>query len=630
MRVALGVLGFMAAGVSAAGAAGERQPAPVRTPFASREALGIRSVTVTPAVVPAFGRVELTVQASATFENPFDAGDVSVDARIVAPSGKASDVPGFFYRAYRRELREGNEILTPSGAPSWRIRFCPSEPGVHRLAVRLHDRTGTAVARDREFRVRPSSSPGMVRVSGRDSRYFELDNGKPYYPIGANVRGSGARGTFDFDDWMTAYGRAGANCARLSLTSAPFVLQRPGGAAGGLGPGLIDLESAWRLDHVLRSADASGLSVLLTVDSYESLAATGVPGGQWDCSLYNAANGGPLATPEEFWTSTVARGQYLNKLRYVVARYGASPRLVAWELWNEIDRTEGYASAPVREWHAQVRKALEKLDPHRHLVSSSFHQPGGDPALNRQPALDFVQAHVYDSRDPARAVIEAQRALASYRKPLLATAVAADLLRSRAEEDPKGLQVHDPLWASMVSGLAGAAQPLGQDRYVQSHRLYPLFTAASKFAAGIDWPAEKLRGIPARAGWKQAAGRSAPALEIWASAGERTALAWARVEGRTWQRVAEQREAVAAVPPSILTLNGLAPGHWSAEVWDTWSGRMVGTQAVVVPASQVARIELPQVRTDLAVKLRHKGMGMRPAGERRTGRPDGKPGPSRR
>ena len=45
--------------------------------------------------------------------------------------------------------------------------------------------------------------------------------------------------------------------------------------------------------------------------------------GQWKNNPYNAANGGPCARPEDFWTDAMARRFYRMRLRYLAARYGA-------------------------------------------------------------------------------------------------------------------------------------------------------------------------------------------------------------------------------------------------------------------------------------------------------------------
>ncbi|HNX05693.1 MAG TPA: hypothetical protein PKI32_09335, partial [Opitutales bacterium] len=56
--------------------------------------------------------------------------------------------------------------------------------------------------------------------------------------------------------------------------------------------------------------------------------------------------------------------------------------------------------------------------------------------------------------------------------------------------------------------------------------------------------------------------------------------------------------------PSVLVLPGLAKGKWDVELWDTWGGKPIQTFRVRVPASGEARVALPAIEKDLAVKLR--------------------------
>jgi hypothetical protein len=62
-----------------------------------------------------------------------------------------------------------------------------------------------------------------------------------------------------------------------------------------------------------------------------------VSDAEWKISPYNKANGGPAATPTEFFTSKKAQLRYKDKLRYIIARWGYSTHIAAWELFNEID-----------------------------------------------------------------------------------------------------------------------------------------------------------------------------------------------------------------------------------------------------------------------------------------------------
>ena len=752
------------AGSSAATCAAPFDPsAPIRTPYARHEALGIRKITIAPQSVPAFERIEITVEAGATFDNPFDSGDVALDARIVAPSKKVYDVPGYFHQGYRRELKGRREVLTPIGKPAWKIRYCPSEPGAHQFSLRLRDRSGTAAAPSRRFTVTPGKSPGLIRVSPRDRRYFAFDSGKAYFPLGANIPAAGWRGTFDYDDWLPSLAKSGGNYARLSLApdSPTFALERVGKTEEGLGIGQFDPANAWRVDRVLETARRNGLYLMLTLEASSSLSSRWSLAPQWSTAPHNAQNGGPLSRPQEYWRSEAMLGLYKNKLRYVVARYGASPHVFAWELWNAPDTTDSYHSDQARDWFKEVTNELQKLDPYRHLITTSFARHEGDRAVASLDDLSFVQTQALGASDAATAVADAQSQQVRHGKPHYVGDTAANIWTDRSDYDPNGLQVHDPLWASIALAASGAAQPRWWSGYLAPRRLFTLFTPAARFTADIDWPAERFKPTSSRAEWlkrpatlprtdlaidttdgtwtaseinrprsvlvnrsgatgqvpvasllhgvhtrsefhnpvtfqttlpwatrfevqvrgvsgegggalrimldgknvlerdfvdrdpslqpdqryagiygvdvpagshtlqvanvgqdwleagyffRDAVERTGPPLQVWSAAGRSTALAWARPAGRTWHRVCELKRPVSPTPPCTLLLPGLTPGKWQAELWDTWSGRVVGRQAVTVARSGTARLALPKIERDLAVKLRREGTDIRTPG----------------
>jgi hypothetical protein len=727
--------------------------AALATPYAQQQPLELRSVRLSSEAVACYERVELTVDLSATYGNPFDPEDVALDARVTQPDGQTVTVPGFLDRPFQRVLTNGQEKVTPSGDPVWRVRFAPAQPGGYTAVVALRDRTGQRESKPVRFAAKPGNDPGFVRLSSRDRRYFAFDNGQAYFPIGENVCWGGRRGTRDFDDWLPALGRAGGNYARFWLSPCwfTFALERPGKPEQGLGLGQFDLASAWRLDYALDLARTNGIRVMLCIDSFNILRDQPM----YDCwkdTPHNAAKGGPLQRPAEFWTSAEMDRLYRNKLRYLVARYGADTAVLSWEFWNEVDIISDYETEPVKQWHARMARHLRGIDPYRHLITTSFARSDGDPAIDALPELDYVQTHHYGSPDIVATLARQQRDKARYAKPHYVGEIGADAGGGRFGDDPGGLQIHDPLWVALATGASGLAAPWYWES-IHTSNLYGLFGAAARFAADIDWPGEALRPVepqldwqtrpdpmprkdllldsgpaswqkddfnrpravritrdgaagelpvasiqhgtgghrdkhnpvtfetdlpwPTRllvdvggvSGWGGAAlrvevdgqtvltqafpntnppekhdtlnqynrayavdlpaGRHTarventgpdwfycgfrfekavesvrPPLIAWAITGKSTAIAWVRVEGRSWRRVCALKEQIPAAPPSVLTLPGLAAGGWRAELWDTWAGRIIETRRIRVPASGEARLALPAIENDLAVKLR--------------------------
>jgi hypothetical protein len=464
-----------------------------------------------------YRQAEYEVRLRASFENPFDSAQVALDAEIVAPSGRRVRVPGFLYRPYRRAtgkatlpiayasteaVRKGAqmeksydraEVLVPSGEASWRVRFTPTESGTHRVSLTVRDRVGIARKTGLLVRVAKSGAPkGFVRVDGANRRAFRLSTGEPYFPIGANVSWAGERGTRDYDDWLPEYAKAGANWGRvwLSPTWTTFSIERSRS-------GTVDLANAWRLDYVLNLAERNGLYLALCIDSYNVLRDR-INWPEWERSPYNAANGGAASNPLDFWSDAESARRYRDKLRYLVARWGPSPNVFAWEFWNEVDGVADYRLAPVLEWHRRMGAFLKKLDPYRHLVSTSFGGNGagaGDASVFALPEMDYSVSHLYDAPDGPSAVASAQRRLGELGKPHFVAEFGADASGSRSDDDPEGLQLHDPLWASIAVGASGGSMLWWWDSYIHPRRLYPLFRPAREFLKGIDWGKARLREV---------------------------------------------------------------------------------------------------------------------------------------
>lgn len=170
-----------------------------------------------------------------------------------------------------------------------------------------------------------------------------------------------------------------------------------------------------------------------------------------------------------------------------------------------------------------------------------------------------------------------------------------------------------------VSDYGGAALKIVRDGETVVERSFPdpdgeRDTATLKKYAGevsVEIPAGRHRVTVENPGqdWFVAGYRlvgalesAAPPLLSRAVVGRRTTIVWARNEDLTWQNVTARR-AVPPVPPSFLGLTGLAPGHWRVERWDTWTGRIVATTRVAVGSDGRARLALPEIAGDVALKL---------------------------
>ncbi len=377
--------------------------------------------TATPATAT-YEKFELAIDLQADYQNPFDPADVALDAHFVTPQGQEQIVPGFLWWECQRS-RQGrtrpSEQVRPTGKFQWRVRYCPMTPGTYRYTLVLDDGTDRVQTEPATFTVAASQHPGMVRVARQNPRYFELDNGRPYFGIGENVCWPGPLGTYDYDNYWKKLAEHGANYARLWIGPFDiFTLERTArNATDPAGLGRYDLVASWRLDYVIDLAEQHGLKLMYCIDSFNSLRAKPMH-AMWDRCPYNAQNGGPCQRPEEFFTSPEAKKLFKQRLRYIVARWSYSPAVLSWEFWNEVDIIEKYVSEDSVTWHREMARFVRELDPCDHLITTSFAGTAGDGAVDALPEMDYVQSHQYGARDAAAYMIGVCRdKSARYGKP---------------------------------------------------------------------------------------------------------------------------------------------------------------------------------------------------------------------
>ena len=140
--------------------------------FSFRGKLSIKSMKRNLERVERFDKFELTMDISATYKNPFDSEEISIEAHFSPPEGEELITPGFYYQNYSRQLSNNKEHLTLKGKPCWKIRFTPTQLGTYRYNVSVKDRSGFINSKEEKFEVLPSKKSGFVRVSSKDHRYF--------------------------------------------------------------------------------------------------------------------------------------------------------------------------------------------------------------------------------------------------------------------------------------------------------------------------------------------------------------------------------------------------------------------------------------------------------------------------
>jgi len=390
-------------------------------------------------------------------------------------------VPGFLTQGYRREVREGGELLFPEGPPHWVVRFTAEEPGEYEVTVSATNGGATVQSAHERFAVTAPRERGFIRVSANDPRRLAFPDGAPFFAIGDNweTYTTTAPGVDEYFPRMAAHG---INYNRFWMYSAGLGLE------WGSRTGEYRLDNAARLDHALEAARANGLYLMLCFDTHQDFLGDDA-GSRWHTNPYNVARGGPCTVPNDFFTSPEAQRLYRNRLRYIVARWGWDCHVLCWEFGNEFEGWPDRNWSDVRRWHAEMSRTLSRLDPFDHLISTSFWTPAGMPDIWNLRHITMVQTHHYANAevDMARRVrelcLEKER---NYAKPHLFGEYGILSGAGTAERDPTGLHLHEGNFAALLALCNSVPISWWHTSYIDPLNLYYRYDGIARFVAGLD------------------------------------------------------------------------------------------------------------------------------------------------
>ena len=604
-----------------------------------------------------------------TFANPFDPRECEAFAEIATPSGKTVNVPAFFNQLCRRREADAVANLTPNPSPLtgkgiggeeiveaygpefFTVRYRPLESGPHAVTLKLRENGAYQERKDAANRLK--FVPGAISASlalgakafvavdppkggGRpfhgfvrcaaDQRHLQFDDGSFFYPIGPCLRSPsdtripyadpkwnmndiariGRRGTYQYDEYFKAAAENGCNWARVWMCSWWGSLEWRRDWPGYQGAGRYNLLNAWRIDYLLGLAERLGLTVNLCLTNHGQFSPE--VDTEWANNPYGVTYGGPLNAPREFFTSVDARILHQNKLRYVVARYGHSPAVMAWSLFSEVEFTQEYAEGRgknVAAWHAEMAAYLKEIDPNHHLVATHFSHPKNGADTLSVPQIDIAASNAYSVFEELSHAKDAAEALASFwsgnerfrgfmhfKKPALVEEQGRHFMGGH-ENTPQTLEadLHCGLWGSMVQPLAGATGywwwlQLHYDKKWDAYKPLAAFMKNEDFRAGKNErtlePSELDTGNTL--------------LHARALSSQERAYVW------VYQKSLPQAGAMEPVAGAELTLPSLRAGSYDVEFWNTETGAIV-ERAVVDSA---AKLKLPVIERDIAIKIKAK------------------------
>ena len=364
-----------------------------------------------------YQKAEWDIVIESVFKDAYNSAEVALDMHIVSPSGKQISLPCFFV--------EGSSPYS-----KWKARFTPIEIGVYKYRFELRNEQQTIVSPSSNFTVSKVAGDGFIQLN--NSWSLKYSSGKPFRGIGENI-GWEARKIDDqkysFRYLLPKLKANGGNFFRtfVHYRNVPLEWNRSEDTKGLSSHRYKNSTDKYHavgirhMDELVELADSLGMHVMLMIEWQNNLR----PDHSWPNNPYNKVNGGPAATPEDFFTNPQARTRFKDRLRYMIARWGYSPSIGAWELMNEIDNAAydkhkdvGGTSVKdvivishkaITDWHREMAAYLRANDPYQHIITTSIsHREIA--GLFETADMDINQQHIYKTTDSIGPIIVAKQA----------------------------------------------------------------------------------------------------------------------------------------------------------------------------------------------------------------------------
>lgn len=569
--------------------------------------------------------------------SPYGVDGITINTIFTSPSGKVLTVPSFYYQDYTRTRSGSYEVLNVVNAPSvWKTRFTPSEVGTYQYHITVQDKEGTTrypTSGELSFTSTQSSSKGFIRVSKRDPRFMDYENGSSFVPISGQAQWwvCCTLKSYYYDDTFAQFKQNGVNLVRiwdendgyaLSLES-PYTSNLNDTQAIAAPKGTnIDQADAYREDKIIESAEANGVAI--------ELSSHGDVYWTWDASIYTEGwNPYPVNMSNKYHVN-----YWKRNFRYRVARFGYSTSILAWETWNE----HGHIT-PTSDVYAfyQTYAAYEReTDPYDHLLTTSQGSQAYSPGFWSSAANDIANYHDYMMISRYSASLTYDEANFVYRfaqclrytsgsgcslgigdgstwtggpKPWIWGEIGVLLDWTTEDPDSKTTEAEvrerlNEMWAGLFSPIGSApVQWNGMDSTATT-RVLRGNKVASDFFAGVDYNAQKFDHVPTPdvtvpnyTGDKLTSSNSTLRAFVLRSNDKRTILMWGQNKNYTWKNYAT----TPAAASGNITIPNVPSGTYTVEYWNTEDGTK--TSGSNVTANGSLTVPLNNLQKSVAVKI---------------------------
>jgi len=292
-------------------------------------------------------------------------------------------------------------------------------------------------------------------------------------------------------------------------------------------------------------------------------------------------------------------------MRYVVARWGYSTNVAAWEYFNEID-----PGLPTDRFYTEVGKYLEQIDVYRHLRTTSTWHPSAKDC--RHPRLDIGQLHHYmrpgtkeNYKDEIAVVIDKTRFLREHAptKPVLigefGLATPKWGLSERMKQDNEAVHFHNSLWASAFAGTSGTAMFWWWDQ-LDRQDAYGHYRPLAAFLADVSFAGlQQTRATVSSLGVL----KDNEQLRLLGYQGNDRAYVWLFNPQATWWNLVIEKQQPTEIKGTTIEIQGLQSGDYRVEWWHTYEGKIIEKERVSFMEGAL-RVSVPPFSRDIACKIR--------------------------
>ncbi|MFA6723849.1 MAG: hypothetical protein WCS95_04180 [Lentisphaeria bacterium] len=548
--------------------------------------------------------------------DPFNPASANIKAEISLPDGTRESLRAFYYEGFIYDPAQWDltSCLEPYGKPEWQLRYTPRQEGNYKVRIHAEVDGKNWELPELSFSCRGGRQAwrGYVRCDDENKAFLRYDDGSPFWGLGVNLRSPFDNrykqvapysqwqdmGLAAYDYLLPKYKQYGINVIELWMSSWWLALEWINDAPGFHGVGHYNQQRAWMLDHIMRLAEENDIHLILVINNHGKFGTT--YDTEWARNPYNVVNGGFLENCEDFYTSEQAKQAFRQSMDYIVARWGASPNLLTWKLFTEVDLTgnsiEFYHHPSVAAWHAEMGKYIKEIDPWQHPVTThwmlGYHRI--NDAIAKLPELDWLTTDAYYNPGAgSKALVNMLKTGVQYgekwEKPLGITEFGGSSYADSMGNLVK--QVEIGLWTGLFNS-AGLLPMYWWFALLEDKQLYDNYLAISRFAAKID--RRKLRSRENRL--------PDTALSLNEMLGEERYYAWIFDEDYYYSDV-ENLKAARHLGQKI-EIESLPPGEYKLQIMNPRNAEIIEERKLVLDdAALPLLLTLPEFQRSIALKI---------------------------